>query len=582
MNYTYQYSNQFFDELVLFEDVSRGHCYKTYIRQSVLEFLKDETKENAFAVYETFFDSYRITMEGKSNPFIDLMDILRRHEENAALLIDRQRDHYIHSVNVFILGLCVYSQNANYRSAFNTTILDKSVYPYSYDTNHEEFFYRWGLTSLFHDLGYPVEIIGKQLTKYMDFVTKIDKDRKFNAHLAFENFDELNSIAEVPQNYEFTQSYREKFKISKVIDLYKPIDLLAHKLHISLGVDLQKTKAGLDGFIGVMAKNRFIDHGFFSAIIILKWYGFLIQSCNYKPDYFFYPVLDSASAILLHNYYKNVIMKPPFSRGCLSPYDHPIAYLLILCDELQEWNREAYGIVDKTGVHAGDASLMITDKHLDVTYITNKGIFPEQFSTEKEDLITKILDIGTVFNAGFTVGCESVEALSELARDLKRDELILPRPLLENLEKLAIAIHEKFNQVQIERHPGEPLEYPNFSDLPDTLQYSNLRQARCITKMLELAGWEMRPLDSGGAVVEEIPVDMIEKLALDEHNNWVRERLSSGWLYTEVKNVDKKTSPYLVPYEKLPEEIKDLDRDIIRNIPSLLSLIGMAVYIKKE
>lgn len=582
MNNTYQYSNQFFDELELFEDVSRGHCYKNYIRQSVREFLKDETKANAFAVYEAFFDSYRITIEGKSNPFIDLMDILRRHEENAALLIDRQRDHYIHSVNVFILGLCIYSQNANYRSAFNTTILNKSVYPYSYDTNHEEFFYRWGLTSLFHDLGYPVEIIGKQLTKYMDFVTKIDKDRKINAHLTFENFDELNSITEVPQNYKFTQSYREKYSISKAIDLYKPIDLLAHKLHISLGVDLQKTKAGLDGFIDVMAKNRFIDHGFFSAIIILKWYGFLIQSCNYKPDYFFYPVLDSASAILLHNYYKNVIMKPPFSRSYLSPYDHPIAYLLILCDELQEWNREAYGIVDKTGVHADDASLMISNKHLEVTYITNKCIYPDQFSTEKEDLITKILDIDTLFNAGFTVGCESMDRLSELASDLKRDEPILPRPLLENLEKLAIAIHEKFNQVQLERHPSGPLEYPNFSDLPDTLKYSNLRQARCINKMLELAGWEMRPLGSEDAAIEEIPADMVEKLAIVEHNNWVQERLSSGWLYAKVKNIEKKTSPYLVPYENLSEEIKDLDRDIIRNIPNLLSLIGMAVYIKKK
>jgi hypothetical protein len=41
--------------------------------------------------------------------------------------------------------------------------MDKTNYPYSYDTRHEEFFYRWGLASLFHDVGYPVEIIGKQI-----------------------------------------------------------------------------------------------------------------------------------------------------------------------------------------------------------------------------------------------------------------------------------------------------------------------------------------------------------------------------------------------------------------------------------
>ncbi len=92
-----------------------------------------------------------------------------------------------------------------------------------------------------------------------------------------------------------------------------------------------------------------------------RWYGFLIQSCSYKPEYFFYPILDSASAILLHNYYKNVLLKPPFNKGPLSPQEHPIAYLLILCDELQEWNRTPYGILDKKRNLAEEASVLITD-----------------------------------------------------------------------------------------------------------------------------------------------------------------------------------------------------------------------------
>jgi len=60
----------------------------------------------------------------------------------------------------------------------------------------------------------------------------------------------------------------------------------------------------------------------------------------------------------------------------------------------------------------------------------------------------------------------------------------------------------------------------------------------------------------------------------------VQERLKSGWILGEVKNVDKKISPYLLPYEELTEEIKDYDRDTIRNIPVLLGMIGMAVYVK--
>lgn len=582
MNHLQQYVKQFFSELEVFEDTARGHSYKAYMQSAVLEFLENETKETAFAVYRAFFDSYRITLKGDVNPFIDLLDVLRSYEENAATLIDKQRDHYIHSVNVFILGLCVYTQNPNYRTSFDAANMDKAAYPYSYETRHEEFFYRWGLASLFHDVGYPVEIIGKQISRFIDFAAKVDSDVKVRSHLEFENFEALNTIAEVLPKRAFTKSYFDKYDSCVYVDLLKPIDLLAHKLHLSLGIDLKSVKASLDGFVGVMAKSGFIDHGYYSAIIILKWYGFLIQSCRYKPEYFFYPVLDSASAILLHNYYKNVIMKPPFSKGCLSPHEHPIAFLLILCDELQEWNREAYGIVDKKRTHAAEASLSITDKRLDVTYIAKKGTLPEQFSAEKEDLFMKLLDMDALFPGGFSVGCEALDRLTVLSDIVKRNADIVPRPLLLNLEKLAIAIHELFNQKQLERHPEAPLTYPRFTDLPDTLKYSNMRQARSIADKLELMGWEMRRNGSPGDVVEEIPGEVVEALAIYEHEEWVKEREGSGWIYGDMKDIEKKISPYIVPYDKLTEEIKDLDRDTIQNIPRLLDMIGMKIYRRQE
>lgn len=581
MNNLQKYSNQFFDELEVFEDISRGHSYKAYLRQAVLEFLENETKRNAFAVYESFFDSYRITLAGDTNPFIDLLDVLRAYEENAATLIDKQRDHYIHSVNVFILGLCIYIRNAKFRATFDARNMDKADYPHSYDTKHEEFFYRWGIASLFHDVGYPVEIIGNQISKFMAFATEVDDKVKVKSHLEFDNFEELNSIVEVIPKREFIKTYYEKYDSCVYVDLLKPIDLLAHKLNTSIGVNLKDVKAALDTYVGVMAKSGFIDHGFYSAIIVLKWYGFLIQSCKYKPEYYFIPVLDSASAILLHNYYKNAIMKPPFNKGTLSPHDHPIAYLLILCDELQEWNREAYGIMDKKRTQARAASVVITNKRLDVTYITKKGMLPEQFSTEKEDLFRNLLDMDAIFEDGFSVGCESINALSDLASELKQDTTIMSRPLLDNLEKLAIVIHELFNQKQLERHPNKPLSYPQFSDLPDTLKYSNLRQARSIADKLDLMGWEMRAQGSDGNVITEIRDDIVEALAKFEHDEWVRERIGSGWTYGEVKNIEKKISPYLVPYDELTEEIKENDRDTIRNIPNLLGMIGMAVYVKK-
>ena len=578
MNNLRNYVELFFQELEVYEDIHGGHHYKIFLRQAIFEFLQHENKETAFGVYQTFFDSYRIQLDGASNPFMDLLDILKSYEENAATLIDKQRDHYIHSANVFILGLCFYIKNTELQKIFNETNMNKEEYPYAYSTKHEEFLYRWGIASLFHDVGYPVEIIGKQIIKFIQFASDVDGDNQVKPRLTFENFDALNTIAEVIPKREFIESYYHKHESCVYIDLLKPIDLLAHKLAISLGVNLQDIKYALNHFVEVMAKNGFIDHGFYSAIIVLKWYGFLIQSCHYEPDYFFYPVLDSASAILLHNYYRSTIMKPPFNRKELSPSQHPIAFLLMLCDELQEWNRPRYDIKDKHCPHVPDVNLWFDDGHFEMVYISCNGSLLESFSKDKQTYLYKLLDIKALFPNGITINCECVDKLAPLAANLKQNNKAAPRPLLNNLEKLAIAIHKQYNQKILEQNPDKPLAWPNFSDLPDTLKYSNLRQAHSIIDKLNLMGWTIRPIDAPGKRIENINKDIVEILAVYEHEAWMDERTGTGWVYGPVKNVDKKISPYLVPYGELTEDIKELDREAVRNIPDLLEMIGMAIY----
>jgi hypothetical protein len=36
------------------------------------------------------------------------------------------------------------------------------------------------------------------------------------------------------------------------------------------------------------------------------------------------------------------------------------------------------------------------------------------------------------------------------------------------------------------------------------------------------------------------------------HDNWSKEKIADGWVYGEVKDVEKKTHPCLVPFEELP------------------------------
>jgi hypothetical protein len=456
--------------------------------------------------------------------------------------------------------------------------MNREDYLYAYNTKNEEFFYRWGIAALFHDVGYPVEIVGRQINKFIDFATDVDgKDETVNVQLSFADFDKLNRICEVVPKREFTRSYFDRYEDSIYIDMLRPIDLLAHKIHTSLGVDLKTVKFMLDDFVNVMARFGFIDHGYFSAIIVLKWYGYLIQSANYKPEYFFWPVLDSASAILLHNSYKNMMQKKPFNLGALVPATHPIAFLLILCDELQEWNREAYGIKDKLRTLAAEAKLEITDETLNVTFITHNGSLPGDFSREKKKLLYKLLALDELFDT-VSLHCKARKK-SMLPR--MGDEMI-PRPNLNDIEKLARAIHELYNEKQLERYPDKPLKYPDFDKLTDSLKYSNLRQAMDIPEKLRQMGFVMRPAGCAGESVISIPPEYIEYLAEQEHDAWVAERKSTGWVSGDRVDADKKITPYLVAYDKLPEEIKQLDRDPVQNIPLLLARIGMAVYKRGE
>jgi hypothetical protein len=376
-----KYVDKFFDELVLYDDYKNGHYYKDLLKAGIDVFLDNENSYNAYEIYRTFFMIYQITAEDKSeddgevirivkepNTLLDLVKTMKKYEESTGDLIDKQRDHFIHSVNVFLLGLAIYAQNVRYREYFKGYIL-RSPYDKYYrlengDFSSEEFLYRWGVAALFHDIGYPVEIIGKQLKKFInDGVKSISPTYGADTAIDFKDFNEFNTIVKIDPNFadEFTQTYPE----AKFLNLFKPTDIVAHKI----SNDFQSVNVGdvtrhLDNFVKYMGELGFIDHGFFSCILVLNSYGYLIQKYAKNHDFFFYPIVDSASAILLHNYYRNVLQNDPFNLKELHPSQSPLAFLLILCDELQEWNRKPFGIKDKQKGHVNEMHLEIDDKKI--------------------------------------------------------------------------------------------------------------------------------------------------------------------------------------------------------------------------
>jgi K+ transport systems, NAD-binding component len=146
-------------------------------------------------------------------------------------------------------------------------------------------------------------------------------------------------------------------------------------------------------------------------------------------------------------------------------------------------------------------------------------------------------------------------------------------------EILAQAVHEDY--VRHQRKDGATRESnPSMVDweqLPETLRESNRRQAADIGRKLRAVGCDIEPLTDWDAPPLAFSSDEVELLARMEHDRWWKERESAGWTYAPEKDVERKKSPYLVPYDGLSDDIREYDRNTVRAVPAFLTEAGFAV-----
>lgn len=67
---------------------------------------------------------------------------------------------------------------------------------------------------------------------------------------------------------------------------------------------------------------------------------------------------------------------------------------------------------------------------------------------------------------------------------------------------------------------------------------------------------------------------LVEQMAENVHEVWAQSRIEQGWTYGPVRNDTLKLHPCLVPYELLPEEEKQYDRDTAISTLKLVHKLG--------
>jgi hypothetical protein len=162
------------------------------LERELEEFIDSGVAEDAYEIYYCFLEMF-IGHYGKSKKMVEL---LSEYEANGSSLLMKHRDHYSHSVYVFALGLAIYESNEAYRAAF------KKFYGFDPDDANSQqdhaaaccFLEYWGLTALFHDIGYPFELPFEQVMSYYEVTG--EKRGKGSLYIAYHDVDAITALGE--------------------------------------------------------------------------------------------------------------------------------------------------------------------------------------------------------------------------------------------------------------------------------------------------------------------------------------------------------------------------------------------------
>ncbi|HEY9248754.1 MAG TPA: RyR domain-containing protein [Rariglobus sp.] len=148
-------------------------------------------------------------------------------------------------------------------------------------------------------------------------------------------------------------------------------------------------------------------------------------------------------------------------------------------------------------------------------------------------------------------------------------------PAVVDLEAFARKAHEDYLRTNL--YSDIDLVRKKWADLREDYRQSNCDQIASAVRILASEGYAPVPAAAAPIVLPVFTPEEIERMAQKEHARWNMERLRSGWRYAAVKDAAAKRTPWLVPWDALPDEIKQYDRDAVLNYARFLKEAGLVL-----
>lgn len=86
-----------------------------------------------------------------------------------------------------------------------------------------------------------------------------------------------------------------------------------------------------------------------------------------------------------------------------------------------------------------------------------------------------------------------------------------------------------------------------------------------------------QPIETKDQVLPKELNELAEMIAKNVHEVWSAGRVADGWTYGEKRDDVDKKHPCLIPYEELPEEEKEYDRNTAFETLRLITKLGFKI-----
>ena len=508
------------------------------LKNELAKFIDSGVAEDAYTVYYCYLDMFM----GEFGESQKMVEMLSEFESNASSLLMKHRDHYSHSVYVFALGLAIYDMNP----AFRRTFCDFYHLPGGpEDPASAAFFLEyWGLTSLFHDIGYPFEIPFEQVLAYFEVDSK--KRGKGSLYMAYHDVDRFVAVGE-KDGAALSRLYGRSFSTVE--------ELLAYAVTQQLGAAYD---ISADHLLDVICskpthpeKNGYyMDHAFFSAVRLYQ------ELVSVRPAERLSAVqIDALTAIMLHNsLYKFAIAfykDKEKHKAPLKAEFHPLAWLLMLCDELQCWDRTAYGRNTRTELHPMSAEFDFSGPSVTVTYYFDEEEHEKIEEYEKQYALWKQKADGSdaprlkdysdmaAEEERFRKDIEKIVDLSGFPLRVSASRRPVNRTIKHtwlsssnflHIYDFAVALNARYSyQGKEDQVTTEQLEQ-DFDSMSLEYKLLNINQVRNFARYLNAIDcfYTDRPVDFD--MLHEFYDYMTAVFAPMEHARWIHDHQQAGWM----------------------------------------------------